>query len=75
MALHRSVCHVCGMPGSDQVDHVRAGDDHSYSNLAPIHGDVWPHCHRYKSSREGVDARNALRAQRARPVERHPGEV
>lgn len=75
MALHRTVCHVCGMPGSDQVDHVRPGDDHSLGNLAPIHGDVWPYCHRYKSAREGVAARVELRAQRARRNEKHPGEV
>ena len=72
MALHRTVCHVCGMPGSDQVDHVQPGDDHSPGNLRPIHDDP---CHRQKSAREGVQARAELRGMRARPREQHPGEV
>lgn len=73
MAAHGAVCHVCGLPGSDAVDHVRPGDDHSAANLAPIHQDVWPYCHRAKSAHEGVAARAELRAQRTRPVEKHPG--
>lgn len=72
MALHAGMCHVCGMPGADQVDHVVPGDDHSLGNLAPIHDDP---CHRVKSAREGVTARAEIRAQRSRPIERHPGEV
>lgn len=72
MALHRAVCHVCGMPGADQVDHVRPGDDHSLSNLAPIHEDP---CHRAKSAHEGVAARASLRGMRTRPTEQHPGQV
>lgn len=72
MALHGTVCHVCGMPGADQVDHVQAGDDHSMGNLRPIHDDP---CHRLKSAREGVAARAELQGQRARPAEIHPGEV
>lgn len=73
MRVHRGQCHVCGERGSDAVDHVRAGDDHSPDNLRPIHQDVPPYCHRTKSAGEGVAARAELRAQRARPVERHPG--
>lgn len=73
MALHGAVCHVCGMTGSDAIDHLRAGDDHSVANLAPIHQDVPPYCHREKSAHEGVAARARLRAQRTRPPERHPG--
>jgi 5-methylcytosine-specific restriction protein A len=50
------ICHICQQPGADTVDHVVAGDDHSLSNLAPVHDAVAPHCHRYKSSQEGNDA-------------------
>lgn len=73
MRIHRGRCHVCGMGGSDAVDHVTLGDDHSLSNLRPIHQDVAPYCHRTKSAQEGVDARGALRSLRMRPTERHPG--
>jgi 5-methylcytosine-specific restriction endonuclease McrA len=37
------ICHICGHPGSDAVDHkqakARGGTDHG-SNLAPAHHDV-----------------------------------
>lgn len=36
------VCHICGHPGSDEVDHVvalaRGGSDTDPSNLRPAHG-------------------------------------
>lgn len=63
------VCHVCGGPGADEVDHVRPGDDHSDANLAAIHGDP---CHRIKSAREGARARRRPVPLR-RPAEPHPG--
>jgi hypothetical protein len=72
MHAHRRTCHVCHGPGADAVDHIRPGDDHSLANLAPIHQDVAPYCHRRKSAREGVDARTALRHARLRPAEPHP---
>lgn len=67
LARDRRICHVCGLPGADQVDHVRNGDDHSESNLAAIHDNP---CHRHKSALEGVAARNPNR-----PPERHPGLI
>ncbi|HVV11590.1 HNH endonuclease signature motif containing protein [Amycolatopsis sp.] len=51
------------------VDHVTPGDNHSLGNLRA----VCSACHSGKSSAEGVAARARLRAQRARPAERHPG--
>jgi 5-methylcytosine-specific restriction enzyme A len=73
MRTHNGVCHVCGQPGADAVDHIVPGDDHSPVNLAPIHQDVPPYCHRIKSAREGVQARAELRRRRTRPTEPHPG--
>lgn len=72
MRTHDRRCHVCGGTGADAVDHIRPGDDHSLANLAPIHQDTPPYCHRSKSSREGVEARAARRQARLRPAEPHP---
>lgn len=64
------ICHVCGQPGANQVDHVKVGDDHRLENLAPIHGwDTPQGCHAFKTSAEGNAAKPPLR----RPRERHPG--
>jgi 5-methylcytosine-specific restriction protein A len=67
----RHVCHLCGQPGGDQLDHIVAGDDHRQENLDWAHTNVWPHCHRGKSSAEGNAAR--WRVRQRRPAERHPG--
>jgi 5-methylcytosine-specific restriction protein A len=71
---HR-ICHVCKKPGADEVDHVKAGDDHSYSNLAAIHRRP---CHARKSAREGQAASARARARRQsrkRQPEPHPGTI
>ncbi len=48
------VCHLCGQPGADGVDHVvpiaRGGADH-VSNKKPAHHDVPPYCNRRKGAR------------------------
>jgi 5-methylcytosine-specific restriction protein A len=79
LRTHGRVCHLCGGPGADAVDHVVPGDDHSDDNLRPVHEKVPPFCHRAKSSAEGgraAQARGAARrASRQRPPERHPGLV
>ncbi|MFG1872132.1 HNH endonuclease [Micromonospora arborensis] len=63
------ICHLCGKPGGDALDHKKPGDDHSPENLDWVHDAVPPHCHRFKSSAEGVAAQP--RERRAR--EKHPG--
>ncbi len=50
------VCYLCGEPGADTVDHIKQGDNHDLSNLAPVHDRTPPYCHRYKSSAEGTAA-------------------
>jgi 5-methylcytosine-specific restriction protein A len=69
-ALYGDKCHWCGLGGSDGVDHLEPGDDHSLRNLRPIHDDP---CHRQKSAREGVEARAKRRAESRMPTETHPG--
>jgi 5-methylcytosine-specific restriction protein A len=69
-----TVCSMCGQPGADEVDHIvprsRGGSD-DLTNLRPVHRA----CHASKSSREGVERRRALRANRVRPSGRHPGSL
>lgn len=71
---HGYICHVCHLPGADQVDHVKAGDAHDEANLAPIHKNP---CHARKSASEGgaasAGARRARATARKREPEKHPG--
>lgn len=46
------VCHVCGQPGADEVDHViplSEGGADDYHNRRPIHSEP---CHQQKTQRE-----------------------
>lgn len=54
------VCHICGHPGSDAIDHVtplaKGGSDDDESNLMPAHHDVacetcGERCNRAKGTR------------------------
>lgn len=57
--FHRDgdICHVCGLPGANEADHVIAlsegGEDH-IDNMAPIHSIP---CHRDKTQAEAARAR------------------
>lgn len=48
------VCHICGKPGADAVDHVipraRGGPD-TMANKRPAHHDVPPFCNRIKGDK------------------------
>ncbi len=59
MRKYAGICHVCGEPGADQVDHVvpiaEGGRDH-VDNLRPIHSKP---CHDDKTKAEGSRARTA----------------
>jgi 5-methylcytosine-specific restriction enzyme A len=66
------ICHWCGLPGGDEFDHVRRGDDHRQENLDWIHGPravardvVSRNCHAEKTAAEKTPLR--------RPAEPHPG--
>lgn len=50
-------CYMCGGLGADTIDHIIPNDDNSIENLAPVHDRNAPHCHRYKTAREGVNSR------------------
>jgi hypothetical protein len=50
---HR-ICHVCGKPGANVVDHVDNNGPDDESNLRPIH--QYP-CHKEKTQREAQEAR------------------
>lgn len=57
MRRDNAICHVCGKPGADEVDHViplaEDGADH-VTNMAPIHGKP---CHKNKTAAEAARAR------------------
>ena len=69
MILERDggICHVCWLPGADQVDHIVPGDDHRPVNLAAIHNHP---CHARKSAQEGGRANGR---KWRRPASPHPG--
>lgn len=62
MVRDAGVCHVCGQPGADEVDHVvcttEGGADH-VDNMAPIHSRP---CHAEKTQAEAARARARSRA-------------
>lgn len=61
MDKHDGTCHVCGLPGSDQVDHViplAEGGSDDMENRRPIHSEP---CHREKSAAEAQRGRERNR--------------
>lgn len=67
---HAGICHWCGKPGGDEVDHVvnrRSGGSDDPSNLRPIHKTP---CHTAKTQAEAAAARAA---RRKRKPPKHPG--
>lgn len=55
LARDHGICHVCGQPGADTVDHVTPqsqGGSDDPTNLAPVHDRTPPHCHRAKTNRD-----------------------
>lgn len=65
-----SICHLCGLPGADVVDHVISlaqGGLESDANLRAAHAAC--------NARKAVTTDRPRRAPRRRPTEPHPGAV
>lgn len=87
IAAHAGICHLCGHPDAEQVDHVIPWSQwahhtlsvHDASNLRPAHGQPCPtcgqECHADKSETERVAGIKAKAARGKRPSERHPGSL
>lgn len=64
MRDHGRICHVCGQPNADQVDHIIpvmfGGARFDPANLAPIHAEP---CHRIKTAAELAEARRRAAAK------------
>ena len=52
------ICHICGQPGADAVDHVipvsRGGTNHR-DNLRPAHHNTGQRCNRVKGNKPHAD--------------------
>lgn len=73
LRIWRGVCHWCGKPGADQVDHVvptSEGGPNTRANKRPIHSKP---CHVEKTRQEALRARIRKSTRRAAPP--HPGVI
>lgn len=64
------ICHICGEPGADSIDHIvalaRGGTEHR-SNLAPAH--------HYRPNSQGIKCNMAKAARAYAPVVRRSGAL
>lgn len=61
MEQHEGQCHVCGLHGADQIDHViplAEGGSDGTENRRPIHSEP---CHRIKTAEERARAQRRSR--------------
>lgn len=83
---HAGICHICGHPDAEQIDHIvnvktwRAqqlpGSPHRDSNLAPAHDRPCPTCgRRCHVEKTQAEAQRARKTRRTRPAEPHPGAI
>ena len=85
IAAHKGICHLCGHPGSLQIDHVipfAETQDDSLANLRPVHGTAGKqknpcpvcglNCNNIRGALSVEASKRKIAARQGKPVKQPP---